>query len=89
MVNTQNVAAAEEAEGKRAEPDETSIDPGMNEGSKYRNVMPKSYRILEAQLGGAGPPSVLGQKKAQPRPQPVATAAPQGRWAVTMMMMIL
>ena len=68
----------EEAGEQRVELDETSINPGMNEGSKYRNVMPKSYRILEAQLGGAGPPSALGQKKAQPKPQapqPVAAAA--------------
>jgi len=33
---------------------EDSIDPHMNEGSKYRDVMPKSYRMLEAQLGGPG-----------------------------------
>ena len=78
VVNTQCMSSEEEA---RVELDETSINPGMNEGSKYRNVMPKSYRILEAQLAGTGPPSVLGQKKAQPQPQapPPAAAAAQGQ----------
>ncbi|PVD36696.1 hypothetical protein C0Q70_03682 [Pomacea canaliculata] len=58
---------------QRVELDEGSIDPGMNEGTKFRNVMPKSYRMLEAQLGGGGAQSALQQKRQQP---PHAAAAP-------------
>lgn len=58
---------------QRVELDEGSIDPGMNEGTKFRNVMPKSYRMLEAQLGGGGAQSALQQKRQQPPP---AAAAP-------------
>lgn len=45
---------------QRVQMDEASIDPHMNEGSKYRNVMPKSYQMLEAQLGPEPAASVLG-----------------------------
>lgn len=77
VVNTETQDEERKGE-KRVELDEQSIDPGMNEGSKYRNVMPKSYKILEAQLqsgeGQPPAPSVLGQKKSQPRPQQAAAA---------------
>ncbi|XP_076451780.1 PDZ and LIM domain protein 7-like [Babylonia areolata] len=78
VVDVQEVAAPDTGE-KRVELDEGSINPNMNEGSKYRNVMPKSYRILEQQLGGAGPPSVFGKKggakpAAAPAPAPAAAS---------------
>ena len=38
----------------------------MNEGTKFRDVQPKSYRMLEAQLGGPMDP-----------PEPNATPAQQ------------
>lgn len=65
VVNTQTLPQTNPDE-ERVQMDDSSIDPGMNEGSKYRNVMPKSYRILEAQLGGpaAPPPSALKAKPA-------------------------
>ncbi|XP_059138745.1 PDZ and LIM domain protein 7-like [Physella acuta] len=51
---------------KRVELDEGSINPHMNEGSMFRNVTPKTYKILEAQLGSAEPaPSALSQQPAQ------------------------
>lgn len=81
VVNVQDMPVQEGGD-KRVELDEGSIDPHMNEGSKYRNVMPKSYRILEQQLGGAGPPSVFGKKKegaaAAPAPAPAPAAASGG-----------
>ncbi|KAK7093397.1 PDZ and LIM domain protein 5-like [Littorina saxatilis] len=73
-INVQDMPA-EEGGSARVEMDEGSINPHMNEGSKFRNVKPKSYRMLEAQLGGPAPPSVLGKKKAQPAPPPAAAAA--------------
>ena len=45
---------------QRVQMDEGSIDPHMNEGSRYRNVMPKSYQMLEAQLGPNQAGSALG-----------------------------
>lgn len=70
VVNAQAMQSAEPGE-QRVELDEGSIDPGMNEGSKYRNVMPKSYRILEAQLGSSATP------EQQPQKPP---AASEGQW---------
>ena len=56
---------------KRGTVEEESIDPHMNEGSQYRNVMPKSYKMLEAQRGpqddGAPAPSALGQARRPPQ----------------------
>jgi len=73
---------------KRGTVEEESIDPHMNEGSQYRNVKPKSYQMLEAQLGpqegGAPAPSALGQQVRRP-PQQLAhmqtppQAAPTGQ----------
>lgn len=52
---------------KRVELDEGSINPHMNEGSSFRNVTPKTYKILEAQLGSGEPPqSALSNQPAQP-----------------------
>uniref|UniRef100_A0A0B6ZLF6 PDZ domain-containing protein n=1 Tax=Arion vulgaris TaxID=1028688 RepID=A0A0B6ZLF6_9EUPU len=54
---------------KRVELDEGSINPHMNEGSSFRNVTPKSYKILEQQLGSSEPPaSALSKQPAQPMP---------------------
>ncbi|CAG5132791.1 unnamed protein product [Candidula unifasciata] len=51
---------------KRVELDEGSINPHMNEGSLFRNVTPKTYKILEQQLGSSEPPaSALSQQPAQ------------------------
>uniref|UniRef100_A0A2C9KHH7 PDZ domain-containing protein n=1 Tax=Biomphalaria glabrata TaxID=6526 RepID=A0A2C9KHH7_BIOGL len=54
---------------KRVELDEGSINPHMNEGTKFRNVTPKTYKILEAQLGSEPLPPAVAQ-------QPVQNMAP-------------
>jgi hypothetical protein len=61
-------AACGVGQAKRSDVVEDSIDPHMNEGTKYRTVVPKSYQILEAQLGTeAAPPAA----QPQPPPQPM------------------
>lgn len=50
---------------KRVELDEGSINPNMNEGNMFRNVTPKTYKILEAQLA-----------QSEPEPEPEPTPAP-------------
>lgn len=54
VINTKDpaVKAACGVGNKRSELDEGSIDPQMNQGTKYRTVVPKSYQILEQQLAG-------------------------------------
>lgn len=53
---------------QRVQMDEGSIDPRMNEGTKFRNVMPKSYQMLEAQLGPDQGGSALGGGAAPQQP---------------------
>ncbi|KAL8594619.1 hypothetical protein ACOMHN_011359 [Nucella lapillus] len=62
MVSAQDMPA-QAPDDKRVELDEDSIDPHMNEGSKFRNVMPKSYRMLEQQLAGGDPLPSSGRKR--------------------------
>ncbi|XP_041377706.1 PDZ and LIM domain protein 3-like [Gigantopelta aegis] len=77
MVNTQDPrvqAAGQAAAGGRVELVEESIDPRMNEGSKFRQVTPKTYQILEKELdakeqqvdsAGTRPASIFDRKKPQ------------------------
>ncbi|GFS22828.1 PDZ and LIM domain protein [Elysia marginata] len=54
---------------KRVELDECSINPNMNEGNMFRNVTPKTYKILEAQLAQSEPepdPTPAAQQQQQP-----------------------
>ncbi|GFO02181.1 PDZ and LIM domain protein zasp [Plakobranchus ocellatus] len=67
---------------KRVELDEGSINPHMNEGSTFRNVTPKTYKILEAQLAQSEPEETAGgQQHPAENMQPVhAQPAPaQGK----------
>lgn len=76
-VNTKDPAvkaACGVGQAKRSDVVEESIDPHMNEGSKYRTVVPKSYQILEAQLGTESQPEAQPQPPAQPM-QPVHSQA--------------
>ncbi|KAK6175415.1 hypothetical protein SNE40_013883 [Patella caerulea] len=58
VVNTKdpNFQAAQaqmkQANPSRSELDEESINPHMNEGTKFRNVKPKTYQILEKEFCG-------------------------------------
>ncbi|GAB1601030.1 uncharacterized protein LOC115230675 [Argonauta hians] len=50
----------------RSELCEDSINPGMNKGSKYRDVQSKTFQVMqqEEQSGGGAPPaSIFGRKK--------------------------
>ncbi|XP_014774579.1 PDZ and LIM domain protein 7 [Octopus bimaculoides] len=50
----------------RSELCEDSINPGMNQGSKFRDVKPKTYQVMkdeEESGGGAPPASIFGRKK--------------------------
>lgn len=76
VVNTQDPAiraafGGGQSASKRVELDEGSIDPHMNEGSKFRNVTPKTYKILEAQLGSSEPPKSALSKQPAQQMQPV------------------
>ncbi|KAK3781129.1 hypothetical protein RRG08_055289 [Elysia crispata] len=58
---------------KRVELDEGSINPNMNDGNMFRNVTPKTYKILEAQLAQSEP-----EEQAPPaaQPQPAQSMQP-------------
>lgn len=59
-------AAAAPAVEPRSQLVEDSIDPGMNKGSKFRDVNPKTYQVMkEEEEGGSGarPASIFDRKK--------------------------
>ncbi|RUS88725.1 hypothetical protein EGW08_003540 [Elysia chlorotica] len=56
---------------KRVELDEGSINPNMNDGNMFRNVTPKTYKILEAQLAQSEP-----EQEATPPQQPAQSMQP-------------
>lgn len=61
----QEVQSAQAPSDGRVEMSEESIDPHMNEGTKFRNVTPKTYKILNEQLDSG---SIARQAEASQAP---------------------